>query len=87
MNRVWSPTALAAMNLLGFGALGYLVLGQREKAMWFALGTLVLSFFCVGAFLPVIAAVDAYRLGQRLRLGLSVAEDESAVEWIDAVLK
>ncbi|MEY3210407.1 MAG: hypothetical protein RIT28_888 [Pseudomonadota bacterium] len=87
MARNLSPAALAALNLFGFGALGYLALGQRQKAMWFALGTVVLALFCVGALLPVLAAVDVYRLGQRQRAGRVVGEDESAIEWIDAVLK
>ena len=43
MARAWSPAALAALNLFGFGALGYLALGQRQNAMWFALGTVVLA--------------------------------------------
>jgi hypothetical protein len=85
--RDWSPAALAALNLLGLGALGYVALGQRQKAMWFALGTVALSLFCVGALLPVVAAVDAYRLGHRRRAGRAVREDESTIEWIDAVLK
>ena len=71
MARAWSPAALAALNLFGFGALGYLALGQRQKAMWFALGTVVLALFCVGALLPVLAAVDVYRLGQRQRAAIT----------------
>jgi hypothetical protein len=85
--RPLSPVALAALNLFGFGALGYLALGQRQKAMWFALGTVALALFCVGALLPVLAAVDVYRLGQRQRAGRVIGPEESAIEWIDAVLK
>lgn len=87
MARPLSPVALAALNLFGFGALGYLALGQRQKAMWFALGTVALALFCVGALLPVLAAVDVYRLGQRQRAGRVIGPEESAIEWIDAVLK
>lgn len=87
MARPLSPVALAALNLFGFGALGYLALGQRQKAMWFAVGTVALALFCVGALLPVLAAVDVYRLGQRQRAGRVVGPEESAIEWIDAVLK
>lgn len=62
----------ALLNLLLLGGVGYLLLGQRRKALLATLATLLLSCIGVGAFIPWITAADALVTGQKLRRGEGV---------------
>lgn len=87
-----SPELLAVLNLFGFGALGYFVMGQKRKAMISAVicGVLpIVSCFILSplALAGWLFAYDAYLLGKKLASGESIQEDESALAFLDALFR
>lgn len=66
------PVAVLLLNLFLFGAIGYLKIGQREKAIAAAVIWLALAFptcFAASLAFAAVAAVDGYLQATELREG------------------
>lgn len=90
-----NPIVFALANWIGFGALGYYLMGQQKKAM-VALGlfaaAMALSVCSFGFCLPIylynfVLIYDAYLLGQKLQSGQSIGMNENGVEFLNAIFK
>jgi hypothetical protein len=71
------PVAVLLLNLFLFGAIGYLKIGQREKAIvagviWFALA--YPTCFAASLAFAAVAAVDGYLQATELREGRSIGK-------------
>ena len=82
-----NPILVAALNVLTFGLAGYLMIGQTKKAVVTFISTMLTAWMCVGLAFPFIAAYDAYMLSEKLKSGQAIGEQESALEWLNAVFK
>lgn len=82
-----NPVIPAVLNLFLLGCVGYFILGQKKKAIISVVITLVTS--CVGLSIiwVLIAAYDAYLLGQKLQAGESIGENENGLSFLDAIFK
>jgi TM2 domain-containing membrane protein YozV len=73
------PLVAALLSFLLFGGAGQIYLGQVTKGVVLIVVTIVLSCTIVGllisAFIPIVGAVDAYRVGSKL------ANDQAVGEW------
>lgn len=78
-----NPILLAVMNLAIFMLpIGYFMMGQKKKALFALIYTVVLSCVGIGPILPWIFAYDAYLLGQKLQNGESIDEFENGLEFL-----
>ena len=71
------PIAILLLNLFLFGAVGYLLIGQREKAivagvLWFALAWP--TCFAASLLFAAVAAIDGYLQAQHLKAGHPVRQ-------------
>jgi hypothetical protein len=71
------PVAVLLLNLFLFGAVGYLRIGQREKAIvagvvWFALA--YPTCFAASLAFAAVAAVDGYLQAVELREGRAIGK-------------
>lgn len=84
-----NPILLAVLNLFFFGCVGYFMMGQTKKAIASIVITLVGSFclFGLGYFWVLIAAYDAYLLGQRLQAGEAITPNTNGLSFLDAIFK
>lgn len=82
-----NPIVPALLNALTGGFVGYWMLGQQKKAIISLIATVLTSWMCVGIAVPVIAAYDAYLLGEKLKTGQAIGENESALQFLNAVFK
>ena len=82
-----NPIVPAVLNALTVGFAGYWMLGQKKKALVSLVAGLALSLVCVGLAVLPITAYDAYLLGEKLKNGDSIGENESALQWLNAVFK
>jgi TM2 domain-containing membrane protein YozV len=65
------PVVAMVLNLLGFGAIGYVYLGQTQKALVAAVLWLIAAIpTCLwgGCVVALIAAIDAYKQAERIQL-------------------
>lgn len=84
-----NPIVVAALNWFGLGGLGYFMMGQKKKAMlsWAITvigGTITCGLLYVFA---VVAAYDAYLLGQKLQSGQAIGENENGLDFLNAIFK
>jgi TM2 domain-containing membrane protein YozV len=84
-----NPIIVAAANLIGFGALGYFLMGQQKKAIialiiWWVVGTITCGF---GTLVGVVFAYDAYLLGQKLQRGEAIGQNENGLDFLNAIFK
>jgi hypothetical protein len=75
------------LNLFLLGCVGYFVMGQTKKGVFFLVGIFVLSCVGIGVILPWIAAYDAYLLGQKLAAGESITPNTNGLSFLDAIFK
>ena len=71
------PILVLVLNLLAFGGVGYLVLGQKTKGIvaivaWVLL--LIPTCGTVSGVISIVAAVDGFLQAQHLQQGRSIAE-------------
>jgi hypothetical protein len=64
------PVVAMVLNLLGFGAIGYVYLGQTQKALivaviWFAVS--IPTCLWGGCVVSLLAAADGYRQAERMQ--------------------
>lgn len=84
-----NPIVLGALNWIGLGGLGYFLMGQKKKAIisWLIVvigGTVTCGF---GYIWVLVAAYDAYLLGQKLQRGESIGENENGLSFLNALFK
>ena len=90
-----NPVLLAVLNLFVAGGLGYFLMGQKKKAImtwvawavsWILLGWCGVGVL-TGSIIQLVAAYDAYLLGQKLQRGESIGENENGLDFLNAVFK
>ncbi len=64
----------AILSLLLFGGVGQLYLGQTKKGIILIVGTFVLSCIGVGLVIPIVGAVDAYMMADKLVNGETIGD-------------
>lgn len=69
-----NPIIAAILSLLLLGGVGQLYLGQTKKGVILIVVTVVLSCVGIGLIVPVIGAVDAYMLADKLQKGESIGD-------------
>jgi TM2 domain-containing membrane protein YozV len=84
-----NPIIVAAANWLGLGGLGYLLMGQKKKAIisWVICivgGTITCG---LGYMFVWVTAYDAYLLGQKLQGGQAIGENENGLDFLNAIFK
>ncbi len=83
-----NPILVAALNIIICNMpVGYFMMGQQKKAIITAIATIVLAPLGIGAFIPWIAAYDAYLLGQKLQRGEAIGVNENGLEFLNAIFK
>jgi tellurite resistance protein TehA-like permease len=84
-----NPVLLAALNWIGFGGVGYFLMGQKKKAIISIVIVLIGSvcLFGLGYIWVFVAAYDAYLLGQKLQRGESIGENENGLPFLNAIFK
>ena len=83
-----NPIVPAVLNLFFAGGVGYFMMGQQKKGIISIIATFVLfPAACLGLFIPLITAYDAYLLGQKLQSGQSIGENENGLEFLNAIFK
>ena len=64
----------AILSLLLFGGVGQLYLGQTKKGIILIVATIVLACIGIGLIIPVLGAIDAYIIADKLAKGQSVGD-------------
>ena len=90
-----NPILLAVLNFFVAGGLGYFLMGQKKKAIYtwvgWAVSFFILSWCGIGIFtgfaIQIIAAYDAYLLGQKLQQGDAIGESENGLDFLNAIFK
>ncbi len=82
-----NPVVIAVLNVLLFGGVGYLMIGQQKKGIISIVATVVLSMCGIGFIIPLITAYDGYLLGQKLQNGEEIGENENGLDFLNAVFK
>ena len=90
-----NPILLGALNFLIAGCVGYFMIGQKKKAIMSLVGWLVsyvlLSWCGIGILtgfaIQCITGYDVYLLGQKLKAGESIGENENALDFLNSIFK
>ena len=82
-----NPVVIAVLNVLLFGGVGYLMIGQQKKGIISIVATVVLIMCGIGFLIPLITAYDGYLLGQKLQNGEEIGENENGLDFLNAVFK
>lgn len=64
----------AILSLLLFGGVGQMYLGQTKKGIIIIVATLILSCIGVGLVIPILGAVDAYMMADKLEKGEAIGD-------------
>jgi TM2 domain-containing membrane protein YozV len=64
----------AILSLILLGGVGQIYLGQTKKGVILIVATLVLSCIGIGVIIPVIGAVDAYMMADKLQKGETIGD-------------
>ena len=64
----------AILSLLLFGGVGQMYLGQTKKGVIIIVATIVLSCVGIGIIIPILGAVDAYMMADKLQKGESIGD-------------
>lgn len=82
-----NPIIVAIANWIGFGGVGYILMGQKKKGIMSIVITFVGACFGIGMIVPWITAYDAYLLGQKLQSGQAIGENENGLGFLNAIFK
>ena len=87
-----NPIVFAAANLILFGAAGYFLMGQKKKAMISVVICFVIPFVTCFIGSPLflfawVTAYDAYLLGEKLKTGQAIGENENGLDFLNAIFK
>ena len=64
----------AILSLILLGGVGQMYLGQTKKGIIIIVATIILSCVGIGLVLPILGAVDAYMLADKLQKGESIGD-------------
>jgi hypothetical protein len=81
-----NPILYAVLNLILCGLpIGTFMMGQSNKAIMLIVYWFVLNLFGLGFIISVLAALDAYKLGQKLQSGESIGQKENGFELFNSL--
>jgi TM2 domain-containing membrane protein YozV len=69
-----NPIIAAILSLLLLGGVGQMYLGQTKKGVIIIVACLVLSCVGIGLIIPIVGAVDAYMLAEKLQKGQAIGD-------------
>lgn len=69
-----NPVLAAILSFLLLGGVGQIYLGQQKKGIIIIVATLLLSWVGIGCLLPILGAVDAYIIADKLQKGQAVGD-------------
>lgn len=90
-----NPILIGALNFLLCGGVGYFLMGQKKKAIYF-IAAWVVGYVClgwlgigvlVGFAAQIIGGYDGYLLAQKLAAGESIGENENALPFLNSIIK
>lgn len=64
----------AILSLLLLGGVGQIYLGQMKKGIILIVATLLLSCIGIGVLIPIVGAIDAYMMADKLQKGESIGD-------------
>ena len=64
----------AILSLLLLGGVGQIYLGQTKKGVILIVATLILSCVGIGLIIPVLGAIDAYMMADKLQKGETIGD-------------
>ena len=64
----------AVLSLLLLGGVGQMYIGQMKKGIILIVATVVLSCIGIGVVIPILGAVDAYMLADKLQKGEAIGD-------------
>lgn len=84
-----NPIIIAAANWFGLGGLGYLLMGQKKKAIITWIITIVGgTITCgLGYMFVWVTTYDGYLVAQKLQSGQAVGENENGLDFLNAIFK
>ena len=69
-----NPIIAAVLSVLLLGGVGQMYIGQMKKGIILIVATLVLSCIGIGLVIPILGAVDAYLLADKLQKGEAIGD-------------
>ena len=69
-----NPIIAAVLSLLLLGGVGQMYIGQMKKGIILIVATVVLSCIGIGVIIPILGAVDAYMLADKLQKGEAIGD-------------
>jgi len=69
-----NPIVAAILSLLLLGGVGQLYLGQTKKGVIIIVASLLLACVGIGLIIPIVGAIDAYMLAEKLQKGESIGD-------------
>ncbi len=83
-----NPTVIGIANLLVFGGLGYLLIGQKDKAIKVIIITAILSCLGgIGFIVAIFAFLDGVDVAKAVEAGEEVGENEYKNEILFKLMK
>ena len=64
----------AILSLLLLGGVGQIYLGQTKKGIILIVATLVLACIGIGFIIPILGAIDAYMMADKLQKGETIGD-------------
>ena len=64
----------AILSLLLLGGVGQMYLGQTKKGIIIIVASVLLSCVGIGVVIPILGAVDAYMMAEKLKNGESIGD-------------
>jgi TM2 domain-containing membrane protein YozV len=64
----------AILSLLLLGGVGQIYLGQTKKGVILIVATLILSCIGIGVLIPIVGAIDAYMMADKLQKGEAIGD-------------
>ncbi|KPK04852.1 MAG: hypothetical protein AMJ56_16725 [Anaerolineae bacterium SG8_19] len=64
----------AILSLLLLGGVGQIYLGQTKKGVILIVATLILSCIGIGVLIPIVGAIDAYMMADKLQKGETIGD-------------
>ncbi|MBN1217420.1 MAG: hypothetical protein JXM69_00710 [Anaerolineae bacterium] len=62
------------LSLILFGGVGQMYLGQMKKGIILIVATLILSCIGIGLLIPILGAIDAYMMADKLQKGQAIGD-------------
>jgi TM2 domain-containing membrane protein YozV len=69
-----NPIIAAILSLILLGGVGQMYIGQMKKGVILIVATVVLSCIGIGVLIPVLGAIDAYMLADKLQKGEAIGD-------------